>query len=73
VQAMGPDAARSAFDDFVENCRREYGGASKVQTGIFGAKMDVALVNDGPVTMTVRIEGTALTPFFVLLVLGYSL
>lgn len=73
MQAMGPDAARSAFDDFVENCRREYGGASKVQTGIFGAKMDVALVNDGPVTMTVRIEGTALTLFFVLQVLGYPL
>lgn len=34
-----------------------------VKDGVFGAKMDVALVNDGPITVTVdsseRREGTA--------------
>ena len=42
-----PDRARGLFDYFVE-CVREMG--ILVQTGEFAAVMDVALVNDGPVT-----------------------
>ncbi len=42
-----PDRARGLFDYFVD-CVRELG--IPVKTGEFAAVMDVALVNDGPVT-----------------------
>lgn len=46
-KAERPDRARRMFDYFV-NCLREL--SVPVQTGEFAAVMDVALVNDGPVT-----------------------
>ena len=46
--AMPPQEAKIMYENFVsmvrENCSLE------VKTGIFGAMMDVALINDGPVT-----------------------
>jgi D-tyrosyl-tRNA(Tyr) deacylase len=47
--AAPPDAARPMFDAFVAGLARELG--REVPTGIFGADMAVALVNDGPVTI----------------------
>jgi D-tyrosyl-tRNA(Tyr) deacylase len=47
--AAPPDVARPKFDAFVGALARELGRA--VATGEFGATMDVALVNDGPVTI----------------------
>lgn len=47
--AAPPDVARPKFDEFVDALARESGRA--VPTGEFGAMMDVALVNDGPVTI----------------------
>ena len=47
--AAPPDIARPKFDAFVEALARESGRA--VATGEFGAAMNVALVNDGPVTI----------------------
>ena len=46
-KAEHPDRARELFDYFVD-CVRERG--ISVHTGEFAALMDVALVNDGPVT-----------------------
>ncbi len=50
---VGGRAARKSrrpkFDDFVAALSRERGQA--VATGVFGAAMQVALVNDGPVTI----------------------
>jgi D-tyrosyl-tRNA(Tyr) deacylase len=46
--AARPEAAEPLFDRFVEMLRRE---GVPVQTGVFGAHMQVALVNDGPVTL----------------------
>jgi D-tyrosyl-tRNA(Tyr) deacylase len=37
------------YDGLVEKVRRQY-QPQRVKDGVFGAKMDVALVNDGPVT-----------------------
>lgn len=56
--AAEPDLARELYDFFVERARIETAGGSglaktglaKVETGVFGADMKVALVNDGPVT-----------------------
>lgn len=48
-KAMPPQEARSLYSRFIDRLRRDY-HADKVQDGRFGAKMDVELVNDGPVT-----------------------
>ena len=49
VGAAGPAAAEGLYDRFVEvlRTRTERG----VETGAFGAMMDVELVNEGPVTL----------------------
>ena len=47
--AAPPEEARPKFDAFVEALTRASGKA--VATGEFGAMMQVALVNDGPVTI----------------------
>lgn len=52
-RSMGPGAAQSMFDAFVTAVRTAHpGGPEKVQTGTFGAMMNVSLVNDGPVTVS---------------------
>ncbi|MBN1900360.1 D-tyrosyl-tRNA(Tyr) deacylase [Candidatus Sumerlaeota bacterium] len=48
IEAAPPQKASVDFDLFV-NILRQYG--VKVETGIFGAMMDVELINDGPVTI----------------------
>jgi D-tyrosyl-tRNA(Tyr) deacylase len=49
VGAAPPEVAEPLFELF---CRRlREAGVRTVQTGQFGAMMDVALVNDGPVTI----------------------
>jgi len=45
--AMPPDSAEKLFSYFVERLR---GSGLTIETGRFGAKMQVALQNDGPVT-----------------------
>ncbi len=51
VSAAPPDEARHLYEEFVDVCR---GGAVPVATGQFGARMEVSLVNDGPVTLVVE-------------------
>lgn len=48
IEAAKPDKAEKLYDYVVEECRKR---AKKVDTGIFGANMQVELVNDGPVTI----------------------
>jgi D-tyrosyl-tRNA(Tyr) deacylase len=47
--AAPPQIAEPRFDAFVSALERERGGP--VSKGVFGANMQVALVNDGPVTL----------------------
>ena len=49
VEAAPPEKAEPLFDYFCERLRAA--GAATVETGRFGATMDVALTNDGPVTI----------------------
>ena len=49
--AAAPDEGRRLYDYFVAQARRRHGD---VQTGVFGADMQVHLVNDGPVTIPLR-------------------
>ncbi|MCS7051469.1 MAG: D-aminoacyl-tRNA deacylase [Thermomicrobium sp.] len=48
VEAASPEEARPLIDVFAEALRSL---GLPVETGVFGAHMDVALVNDGPVTI----------------------
>ncbi len=49
VHAASPDQAIPLYGRFVELLRE--GAPAAVETGEFGAMMDVELVNDGPVTL----------------------
>ena len=49
--AADPETGRRLFDYFVEQVRRIH---PKVATGQFGADMQVSLINDGPVTFTLK-------------------
>ena len=49
--AASPEAANKLYEEFNEILRTEYGLI--VETGEFGADMQVSLVNDGPVTILI--------------------
>ena len=51
IKASKPDIAVPLYESFVQQMELELG--KKVQTGRFGADMKVALVNDGPVTISI--------------------
>jgi len=60
--AAGADAARGLFDALVAALRAEH-GADRVQTGVFGALMSVALVNEGPCTVAIDSKNRAFAGF----------
>ncbi len=49
IKAAKPEVAIPIYQNFVLQLEKELG--KKVQTGVFGADMKVALLNDGPVTI----------------------
>jgi len=51
IKAARPEIAIPLYEAFVASLEKELG--KKVQTGEFGAMMDVALINDGPVTILI--------------------
>ena len=51
VDAAPPEVARARYDQFVALLRARAGAGTPVETGEFGAMMEVDLVNDGPVTL----------------------
>lgn len=53
-KAMKPESAKKLFEYYCKNCSRHI----HVETGIFGAYMDVQLNNDGPVTIIIEKEFT---------------
>lgn len=50
--AAQPDVADRLYQSFVELLDEQL--ATNVKTGVFGAMMDVTLVNDGPVTLWIE-------------------
>lgn len=50
IEAARPEQAKALYDEFNDKLRKEN---IKVETGIFGAMMEVSLVNDGPVTIII--------------------
>ena len=51
INAARPDVAIPLYEKFVENLSLEV--KNQVKTGIFGADMQVSLVNNGPVTIII--------------------
>jgi D-tyrosyl-tRNA(Tyr) deacylase len=59
IKAAPPEEGNRLYQHFVEEVR---GMGVEVETGVFGAHMDVALVNDGPVTMILEYQAAAEQP-----------
>ena len=51
IKAARPEIAIPLYDKFHRRIERDLG--KPVQTGEFGAMMDIALINDGPVTIVI--------------------
>lgn len=51
TDAARPEVSEPLYESFVNRIREQ---GVKTETGIFGAMMDVELVNDGPVTLMVE-------------------
>ena len=49
--AEAPDKANEMYEYFIQQLTNE---GLKVQTGVFGAMMEVGLINDGPVTFILK-------------------
>ncbi len=54
--AAAPDEGRRLYEAFVAEAVRQH---PVVQTGVFAASMQVSLVNDGPVTIPLRMAPTS--------------
>ena len=52
IKASKPEVAIPLYENFVNTLELELG--KKVQTGVFGADMEVGLINDGPVTIVIE-------------------
>lgn len=52
-KSAAPDIANKLYEDFVKEIQN-YG--IKTETGVFGAMMDVELINDGPVTFMLEMN-----------------
>ena len=51
VNAGNPEKANELYEYIIKECNKEI---DVVQTGIFGAHMEVALINDGPFTVVLE-------------------
>jgi len=52
IKAARPEFAQPLYEEFNEILRVEHG--LQVETGVFGAMMDIDFINDGPVTLLVE-------------------
>lgn len=53
IEAGAPDKAEALYEYIIRECRKS---VPDVQTGEFGAEMEVSLVNDGPFTILLDSE-----------------
>ena len=52
-ESAKPELANKLYQNFIERVKENI-GSDKVKTGIFGATMEVKIINDGPVTILVE-------------------
>ncbi|MBN1128883.1 MAG: D-tyrosyl-tRNA(Tyr) deacylase [Chitinispirillaceae bacterium] len=50
IEAAPPEKGKALYEYFVKKMKEQ---VKKVETGVFGAMMEVELVNDGPVTLII--------------------
>lgn len=53
IQAAPPAVAQPLYEQFITQLNQEI---EHIQTGLFGAEMQIALINDGPVTFLLEPE-----------------
>ena len=51
IKAARPDVAKRLYEQFINVLQLQF--SKKIATGVFGADMNVSLVNDGPVTIII--------------------
>ncbi|MDA0882505.1 MAG: D-aminoacyl-tRNA deacylase [Bacteroidetes bacterium] len=51
LRAAGPDKAIPLYEAFIAQCEKQL--SKRVARGVFGADMQVELINDGPVTIMI--------------------
>jgi len=51
IKAARPEVAKPAYEAFVDSLEKKLGRT--IATGVFGAHMEITLVNDGPVTIII--------------------
>jgi D-tyrosyl-tRNA(Tyr) deacylase len=51
--AMPPKPAEVLYDYFLANIKSKH---KKIQTGIFGADMQISLINDGPISFILEVK-----------------
>ncbi len=59
IQAAAPLVAEPLYQQFVEELKKEI---KHVRTGVFGANMQMSLINDGPVTCILEKEVASVQP-----------
>lgn len=53
IKAARPEMAIPLYEKFIKQLEKDLCGNKKIQTGKFGADMQVSLVNEGPVTIII--------------------
>jgi D-tyrosyl-tRNA(Tyr) deacylase len=51
INAAKPEKADKYYNEFIEYIKKKYD--IEVKTGLFGAKMNIGIINDGPVTIII--------------------
>lgn len=51
TKAASPMMAKSMYEEFIKKMKQTYSG--NIQEGVFGADMQIMLINDGPVTIII--------------------
>jgi len=54
IEAAPAEVSEPLYTEFLHHFTSLYGSKIKIQSGVFGAMMDVELVNDGPVTLIIE-------------------
>ena len=50
-KAASPELAEKLYNDFIKTCKKH--GLNRLKTGVFGANMQIDLINDGPLTLVI--------------------
>ena len=48
---MAGDKSKEFYEEFLSEMKKAFGNEERIKNGVFGAMMEVNIVNDGPVTL----------------------